>query len=614
MMKRLTLLITVLVCLATSVWAANSSMLDISVDHGVPLTLKSAATSVFIANPDIADVQVMSPTSVIIFGKRTGETTFMATDSNGNTLAQRTINVIQDLSNLRQELDAAIPGNKIQAKSLPNGIVLTGEAKDSATIADAYKLAQRYLPTQGGDIINRVHVVGSNQIMIRVRFAEVQRNIDNTLGIDWNSLASFGGFTFGLATGAATTAATSTASTLAAGLSRPPNATLAEPNDVLGLSRVGGRTSINNLIDALAEDGLITILAEPTLTAMSGETASFLAGGEIPYVVPQSGAGSAVTYSVTFKPYGISLAFTPTLISEDRINLHVKPEVSELSTAGAVTISGTSVPSLLTRRAETTVEVASGQSFAIAGLLDNDQRQTIDKYPMLGDIPVLGNLFRSNTFQSGQTELIVIITPYVVRPTNATLGLPTDGFSAPSDADRFINQRYSSSDPNARQVSGSPVATTAPVPSPPVTIPSSALTAPVAAPLAPVDVVPSQYNFNTIAPSSLPHPTTSSQFNTSSPLSLPPPTSSSQANTSSPASLPPPTKSSQINTSLPTSLSPVTTSSQINADSVTESAATNLVPAAPAPKAINLKPLQPVTINAGSNDKAPEGPGGFIVE
>ncbi len=389
----------------------------------MPLTLTAAAASVFIANPDIADVQVMSPTSIMVFGKRTGETSFMATDINGNTLAQHTVIVTQDLVPLRQELRSAIPSSKINVESLPNGIVLTGEAKDPASIADAYKMAQRYIPA-GGDIINRVQVSGSNQIMIRVRFAEVERNIDNELGFNWNNLATVGGFTFGIATGI---------SGLVGGSgilgTRPNNTDLSTPNDVIGVSRSGKNYSVNGLIDALAQDGLITILAEPNLTAMSGETAYFLAGGEFPIPVPQGNN----QLSIQFKDYGISLEFTPTILNDNRISLHVKPEVSQLTTTGAVTIDQIAVPALLTRKAETTVEVASGQSFAIAGLLDNSQAQTVNKYPLLGDLPVLGALFRDSRFQNGQTELIIVITPYVVTPSGQQLALPTDGMSPPSE-------------------------------------------------------------------------------------------------------------------------------------------------------------------------------------
>ncbi len=330
-------------------------------------------------------------------------------------------------------------------------------------------MAQRYLPS-GGDIINRVHVSGSNQIMIRVRFAEVQRTLNNTLGFDWSNLGNLDGFSFGIATGI---------TNIAGGTSilsnRPSNPSLNTPNDVIGLSHTGNHFNVNGLIDALAQDGLITILAEPNLTAMSGETANFLAGGQFPIPIPQGNG----TISIQFQSYGISLAFTPTLVGDNRISLHVKPEVSELTTVGSIILGNVSIPALTTRRAETTVEVASGQSFAIAGLLDNSQSQTVNKFPLLGDMPILGALFRSSQFQNGQTELVIIITPYLVKPTGEQLALPTDGFSPPSAADQLLDMRYSASDPNARPMSGEPiavkaepvVAVTPAVVSPPVAVP-----------------------------------------------------------------------------------------------------------------------------------------------
>jgi pilus assembly protein CpaC len=452
----------------TPAYARGGSTLSLTVDHGESLILSGPASSVFIANPDIADIQVMSPTQVMIFGKRTGETTFMATDSKGHTLAQRTVVVSQDLAALRDDLDAAIPGNHIHAKAVPGGIVLTGEATDPTAVADAYKIAMRYMPP-GGDIINRVQISGSNQVQIRVRFAEVQRSIDNTLGFNWQNLGTLGGpFSFGFATGA-------TGIGNGTGLlsSRPANTTLSLPNDVLGASLNVNHLNIDGVIDALTQDGLITILAEPNLTAMSGETANFLAGGEFPIPIPQGNG----TISIEFKSYGISLAFTPTLLAGNHISLHVRPEVSELTQTGAIVIGGVTVPALTTRKAETTVEVASGESFAIAGLLDNNQAQTVNKFPILGDMPVLGPLFRDDHFVNGQTELVVIITPYIVKPTGQRLTAPTDGLAPPTETERLLKLRYSGGDPAARPISGESDAVIAP----PSTIP-----VPDAAPALPV--------------------------------------------------------------------------------------------------------------------------------
>jgi pilus assembly protein CpaC len=469
-MKRLILSLLSLLVLSAASAVAAPTLLSLSVDHGVPLTLNGAASSVFIANPEIADVQVMSPTQVMIFGKRTGETSFIATDNKGTVLAERTVIVSQDLSELRTELDSAIPGNVIKAKAIPNGIVLTGTAKDATSVADAYKIAMRFLPT-GGDIINRVSVTGSNQIHIRVRFAEVQRNIDNSLGFNWQTLLS-GGMTVGLATGNGVnmtgTGVFNSGTVNNTGLfPRPNNTSLSVPNDVLGLATHIGRLSLDGMIDALAQDGLLTMLAEPSLTAMSGETANFLAGGEFPIPIPQGNG----TISITFQSYGISLAFTPTLLSGNRISLHVRPEVSELTDTGSIVSDNITVPALTTRKAETTVEVASGESFAIAGLMDNSQTQTVNKFPLLGDMPILGALFRSDHFINGQTELVVIITPYIVKPSNERLALPTDGFAPPTESERLIGLRTSNEDPTARPISGDP---------------DGVMAAPAASPTAPV--------------------------------------------------------------------------------------------------------------------------------
>lgn len=481
-MKKLFSLLFVLTLAATPA-LAHESTLSLTVDRGVPLHLSAPAASVFVANPNIADIQVMSPQEVMIFGKRTGETTFMATDDQGHTLSERAVSVTQDLSQLRRELDAAIPGNQIHTQAVPDGIVLTGTAKDASAVADAYKIAMRYMPS-GGDIINRVQVTGSNQVEIRVRFAEVSRSVDNTLGFDWQNVGNVGGMVMGIATGSIVNATSSGSGTFNTGSTtglfpRPNNSTLSQPNDAIGFQHLGKRFDIQGMIDALAQQGLITILAEPNLTAMSGETANFLAGGEFPVPVPQGNN----TISITYKPYGVSLSFTPTIIGNNRINLHVRPEVSELTDAGAITIDNITVPALTTRKAETTVEVASGQSFAIAGLLDNNQAQTANEFPVLGDMPILGALFRSNHFQNNQSELIVIITPYIVHPSDQQLALPTDGMAPPNDAERLIGLRTTSGDPNARPQSGEPVAVS--------TSPSAATpAAPDAAPVTPVTQAP----------------------------------------------------------------------------------------------------------------------------
>lgn len=419
--------------------------LEVSIDKSVNVSFDEPAASIFIANPDVADVQVVSPTSVMVYGKKDGQTTLRISNNAGKVLVYKTVMVSQNLAGLREALRAVIPGHNIQVEAIPNGIVLTGTASDPSVVEDARRLATRYVPKEGGDVINRIKVKANNQVQIRVRFAEVARGVDKRFGINWENVISSGGFAFGLATGADFVSAGSTSFT------RTIVGT--DTNDAFATSFNNRHVSVNSMVDALAKDGLVTILAEPSLSAMSGETASFLAGGEFPIPVPQSGD----TITIEWKNYGVSLAFTPTIISDNRINLHVRPEVSQLSDTGAITLNNIVVPALTTRRAETTIELNSGQSFAIAGLLNNQQTQSVKKFPFLGDVPVLGPLFRSTRFQNDESELVIIITPYVVKPsTEERLGLPTDGFSAPSDTDLMFRMRQTNSDPNARTISGEP--------------------------------------------------------------------------------------------------------------------------------------------------------------
>ena len=220
------------------------------------------------------------------------------------------------------------------------------------------------------------------------------------------------------------------------------------------------RAAVPVQIDLAETDGLVTTLAEPNLTALSGETASFLAGGEIPIPISE-GLG---TVSVSYKQYGVSLAFTPTVLADGRISMRVRPEVSELTSAGSVTLNNFTIPGIATRRAETTVELGSGQSFMIGGLLSNTHNNSIDKAPFLGDLPVLGALFRSNNFRRNETELVIIVTPYLVKPVSANqIALPTDGYKAPTDAERLLgSQSFSGKSGQERPVPKSATPVTQP--------------------------------------------------------------------------------------------------------------------------------------------------------
>jgi pilus assembly protein CpaC len=426
---------------------AEEPTLKVDVDRGTTVTLAQPARSVFIANPEIADIQVLSPTTVMVFGKKMGQTTLLAIGENNTQLTNRPIQVGMNVTAVKQALNAMLPGNAIQVRGVPDGILLTGRVKDPAAAEDARRIAARFVPKENGEIINRLEILASNQINLRVRVAEVARVVNRYFGINWNNAFKLGGFAFGLTSGAAL----ASSGVFGLNTARPGAPT---PSDTFNFQTAGKGYDINGFIDALASDGLISVLAEPNLTAMSGETASFLAGGEYPILVPQSNG----QVSIEYKNYGVKLSFTPTLVNSNRINIKVRPEVSELSSDGAVTLNNFSVPALKVRRAETTVELASGQSFAIAGMLSNNSDQNVDKFPVLGDMPVLGELFRSTRFKRGETELVIIVTPYLVRPSGEQLAAPTDGMSLPDEVERVVFQQTASSDPTKKPISGSPTA------------------------------------------------------------------------------------------------------------------------------------------------------------
>lgn len=280
---------------------------------------------------------------------------------------------------------------------------------------------------------NMAKVSGAQQVNLRVRVAEVDRQVTQQLGFNWQSIVSSGNFSFGLATGRPIP-------NIGGVISRAgtPNNVTDIPGALFG-NYQSGNASVDSLIDALANQGLVTILAEPNLTTISGQPASFLAGGEFPIPVP--GANGSVT--ITFKQYGVSLNFVPTVLANNHISIKVRPEVSQLSSQGAVTIGSVTVPALTVRRAETSVELGSADSFAIAGLIQNNSNTGLSKFPGLGDVPVLGTLFHSTNFQRNQSELVIIVTPYTVRPADATaLRAPTDGFQAASDVERIFLDRF----------------------------------------------------------------------------------------------------------------------------------------------------------------------------
>lgn len=423
----------------------NAGTLTLRVSEGKLMTLPAPAHQIFVADPTIANVQVPDVHHIFVFGKRAGRTTLDVLGANGATLRSLTIDVRNQTAPIQQLIEATPAGQKIDVGDAANGISLTGSAPTPAAAAAASRIAAENAPDKA-TIDDRIKVRGSVQVNLRVRIAEVSRTITKQLGINWNALMRVGSFQYGLFTGR-TLFSGGALSGFNSFLPATPLQGAGQPGSIIGGFNTSGG-GINGVIDALAEEGLVTILAEPNLTAISGETASFLAGGEFP--IPVSQALGVTT--IEFKSYGVSLSFVPTVMSGSHISLHVKPEVSEISSQGAITVSGLSIPALTVRRADTTIELGSGQSFAIAGLLQNNDSSDIQRFPGLGDLPVLGALFRSTSFQRNESELLIIVTPYIVQPIDdpKAVRLPTDAWHPATDIERVFKGLVASSHPEGK--------------------------------------------------------------------------------------------------------------------------------------------------------------------
>ena len=415
--------------------------LTLEVNKGTALKLPGPAATVFVAAPDIADVQVRSPTMVYVFAKKPGDTVLYAVDAQDRVLLNTIVRVTSPLSRIKGALDGIHPGNGVVFDNQSETIVLSGTVRSAAVAEDARRLALQQVNGKADKVISNIKIDAPTQVQLRVKVAEVKRDALKRVGINWQNINSIALFGTGAVLGGFAVNTISSTGGVASG----------------ALKFQTSDNGLNTLIDFLATQSQATILAEPNLIAMSGETASFLAGGEIPLIVPQGGT-LVGTITVQYKQVGVSLAFTPTIIG-DRINLKVAPEVSELSAAGSVSVPLTStavvtIPAIRTRRASTTIELNSGQSFAIAGLLQSSSIQDIVKFPWLGDIPVLGTLFKSDAYQRSETELVIIITPYLVEPTSGKLRTPLTDRVPPTDTDRLVLQRFNHPTPPRRMAVG----------------------------------------------------------------------------------------------------------------------------------------------------------------
>ena len=415
--------------------------LTLEVNKGTALKLPGPASTVFVAAPDIADVQVRSPTMVYVFAKKAGDTVLYAVDAQDRVLLNTIVRVTSPLSRIKGALDQQHPNNGVTFDNQGETIVLGGTVRSSVVAEDARRLALQHVNNNPSKVVNTIRVDAPTQVQLRVKVAEVKRDALKRVGINWqniNNIALFGTGNF------------------LAGFAVRTTSQIGGAVSTGALQFATRDGSLNTVVDFLATQNQATILAEPNLIAMSGETASFLAGGEVPLLVPQTGF-AAGTITIQYKQVGVSLSFTPTIIGE-RINLRVAPEVSELSAVGSITVplgTGTvNIPGIRTRRASTTIELGSGQSFAIAGLLQANSAQDITKFPWLGDVPVLGSLFKSDAYQRSETELVIIITPYFVEPTSNKLQTPLTGRVPPTDVDRLLMQRYNHPTPPRRLAVG----------------------------------------------------------------------------------------------------------------------------------------------------------------
>lgn len=405
----------------TALNAAPASMQDnailMSVGGSKVINLNAKMSDVVIGNPDIVDVHVRAQNQLYLIAKSAGETTVFVTATNGKVLFSGTVRVGNNLTSIDEMLKLAMPNADIAVNKMNGMVLLTGTIAAPEDAAEAERLTQAFV---GKDVtvVSRLRTATPLQVNLQVKIAEVSRDAGHQIGVNLSALATGPSRiidSVGRADRAFVTRGTNGAGQRTYTFNNPADGStsLGFVANLLGMD-------VAAALDLAESSGLATALAQPNLTALSGETASFLAGGEYPYTVSNGTQGN----SIEFKQYGVQLAFTPTVLADGRISLRVRPTVSSLDFS-----VNTTVPALKSRTAETTVELGSGQAFMIAGLLNNDTANSISKTPGLGEIPILGSLFKSRRFQRHETELVIVVTPYLVKPVNASdVRLPTDGF------------------------------------------------------------------------------------------------------------------------------------------------------------------------------------------
>ncbi|MBB6124791.1 type II and III secretion system protein family protein [Sphingobium subterraneum] len=458
---------------AASAETSRQPVILLSVGESKVINLASSMSDVVIAKPEVLDVHVRSQNQLYLMGKLPGESTIFVTSKTGKVLYSATVRIGNNLTSIDQMLKLALPDADITVSNMNGITLLTGTVKAPEDAAEAERLVDAFLngrvtdPKEKTTVVGRLQTATPLQVNLQVKISEVNRTLVHKVGTNFTGLGtgsgSFSGY-LGRSTRSAITDQGAAVGGLPGDISR--RWLFNQPSDnsttVGFIAKLFGM-DLAGALDLAESNGLATTLAQPNLTSLSGETASFLAGGEYPYQVSNGTQGN----SIEFKQYGVQLAFTPTVLSDGRVSLRVRPTVSSLD----FSISS-SVPALRTRTAETTVELGSGQSFMIAGLLNNDTANAIDKVPGIGNIPILGSLFKSRRFQRNETELVIVVTPYLVRPVNAAdIRTPTDGFRNATELQGLLFQQGSDGVNGAK----------APVPSlAPANRPADPATAPVA--------------------------------------------------------------------------------------------------------------------------------------
>jgi pilus assembly protein CpaC len=418
----------------------NGALL-LAVGESRVVNLPDNLSDVVIADPNVLDVHVRSQRQIYLIAKAPGETNVFVTAGNGKVLYANGVRVGNNITSIDQMLRLAMPEANVRVSTMNGMLLLTGTVAAPEDAAEVQRLVQAF-SGEKVTVVSRLRTATPLQVNLQVRIAEVNKNFSKNIGFNLATADSTGGFKFGIGQGRTiiNTQWVPGGPMLGVGNGIVPSGnasaigaltsgtTLGMEGNLLGIDILGA-------LDLAETQGLAATLANPNLTALSGETASFLAGGEIP--IPLSSSLGQV--SVEFKQYGVSLAFTPTVLADGRISMRVRPEVSQLDQAAGVRLNNFTIPGISTRRAETTVELGSGQSFMIGGLLSTTSGNTVEKAPFLGDLPILGNLFKSQGYRRQETELVIIVTPYLVKPVDGRqIALPTDGYRNADDAQRLL--------------------------------------------------------------------------------------------------------------------------------------------------------------------------------